>query len=229
MQTPKEEYHYEFVRGVSACIITLGVMPLTANAELNRGREAYGRGEYVKAAAELSVPDTITAPRAKFLPGVMHANGQGVAQDRAKAIELFRQARAQGFAPADDALEALGEPRLGSGNGPAGTREQTHKHGDLVHAGPPHLASAEAARAPAPQTTPAPPAPARRASAAAVPQRPPAPRMNTGTVALQLGAFTAVGRAERGWNTIDKRAGSLTADLTVTFPSVAIGGPPSIE
>jgi cell division protein FtsN len=49
--------------------------------------------------------------------------------------------------------------------------------------------------------------------------------MNTGTVALQLGAFTAVGRAERGWNTIDKRAGSLTADLTVTFPSVAIGGP----
>jgi TPR repeat protein len=96
------------VRRVSACIVTLGVMPLAANAELNRGREAYDRGEYVKAPAELSVPDTIYAPRATFLLGVMHANGQGVAQDRTKAIELFRQASTQGFAPADDALEAFG-------------------------------------------------------------------------------------------------------------------------
>ncbi|MGK0171452.1 MAG: hypothetical protein ACI9W2_003182 [Gammaproteobacteria bacterium] len=55
-------------------------------------------------------------------------------------------------------------------------------------------------------------------------QRPPAPRMNTGTVALQLGAFSASSRAERAWNTIDKRAGSLTPDLTVTFPSVFVGG-----
>jgi hypothetical protein len=48
--------------------------------------------------------------------------------------------------------------------------------------------------------------------------------MNTGTVALQLGAFSASSQAERAWNTIDKRAGSLTPDLTVTFPSVFVGG-----
>lgn len=78
-------------------------------ADVNRANEAYDRGNYDQARSELSAADTIEEPSAQFLLGVMHANGQGVAQNRAEAVRYFRLAEQQGYAPAREALNGLGE------------------------------------------------------------------------------------------------------------------------
>jgi uncharacterized protein len=70
--------------------------PLAHADGLGRAIAAYNRGDYVRAARDLSVLAALGNPRAQGLLGFLYENGFGVPQAYDAAADLYTQAAAQG-------------------------------------------------------------------------------------------------------------------------------------
>lgn len=120
-----------------------------------KAREAYRSGDYYLAAERLIVLARQGDPRGQYALGYLYYRGQGVLGDRARAMELFRMAAAQGNAKARQAL-ALLEGRVAVNAPPA---ERTGNTVAVVEppaapgAHSPATASAEVSEPPAQEAT----------------------------------------------------------------------------
>lgn len=72
-----------------------------------KAREAYEAGDYFVAAERLIILARRGDPRGQYALGFLYYQGQGVLSDRARAIELFRAAAAQGNPKAIRALAMI--------------------------------------------------------------------------------------------------------------------------
>ena len=79
-------------------VLLLLVRPVAAG--IDEASRAYGRGEYMAAAAELTPLARAGNPRAQFLLGRMTFYGHALPQDTAVAADWYRRAAEQGYAPA---------------------------------------------------------------------------------------------------------------------------------
>lgn len=120
-----------------------------------KAREAYRSGDYYLAAERLIVLARQGDPRGQYALGYLYYRGQGVLGDRARAMELFRMAAAQGNAKARQAL-ALLEGRVAANAPPAERTGNTVAVVEAPAAPDPHspaTASAEVSVPPAQGST----------------------------------------------------------------------------
>ena len=68
----------------------------SARADVRTGIAAYARGDYPRAMREFEAGAEKGDPQALYNLGVAYAEGKAVPADRAKAIDLYRQATAHG-------------------------------------------------------------------------------------------------------------------------------------
>lgn len=80
---------------------------LTPDALFVQAHETYRAGDHFLAAEQLIVLARQGDARGRYALGYLYYHGQGVLGDRARALELFRQAAAQGNAKAIKALSLL--------------------------------------------------------------------------------------------------------------------------
>ena len=72
-----------------------------AQEKITQGKKLYNAGQYDSAFPLLMKGvETINDPEAQYFLGKMYGEGHGVAQDYAAAVEWYRKAAEQGFAPA---------------------------------------------------------------------------------------------------------------------------------
>jgi TPR repeat protein len=83
----------------SACLLLLATTAHSAST-LEEGRAAYASGDYKAAIGHWEALIKEGRPEGLFFLGVMYAEGKGVAQDHAKAFELYTEAAEKDFAPA---------------------------------------------------------------------------------------------------------------------------------
>ncbi len=98
------------IRGASialVCQIALMATAVFAAADVKTAEAALARGEYQTALDNLRPLADKGRADALYLLGTLYANGDGVGQDDAKAIECFRAAAAKGNKSAAQALVAL--------------------------------------------------------------------------------------------------------------------------
>lgn len=76
-------------------------------AGLDEGKEAFKRRDYQTAMRELLPLAEQGVAEAQMGVGIMHANGQGVAENPAEAAKWFRRAAEQGLADAQTELGAM--------------------------------------------------------------------------------------------------------------------------
>ena len=92
--------------------VALALAAPVAAQDFDTGLEAYERGDYAAAQREwLPLAEQGNAEAQTYL-GVMHRDGQGVAQDYAEALRWYRMAADQGHAAAQyNAYEISAAPR----------------------------------------------------------------------------------------------------------------------
>jgi len=92
-------------KSLAAVLLLLNLSLLTAwAADLQRGLDAYQRGDYATALSQFEPLAEQGDPVAQFSLGVMYDNGEGVIQDYEKAFQWFRRAAEQGHARAQGHL-----------------------------------------------------------------------------------------------------------------------------
>ncbi len=89
-----------------ALVIVLVAAPAWA-ADLEAGKEAYDRGDYVTALKEWRPLAEHGHAKAQFDLGVMYRKGRGVPQDDKEAVRWYRLAAAQGLAEAQNNLGVM--------------------------------------------------------------------------------------------------------------------------
>jgi uncharacterized protein len=88
---------------VFAALISISLVQ-AATAGLDEGLAAYRSGDYQTALRELQPLAESGMPEAQLVLGIMHANGQGVAEDGSEAVKWIRGAAEQGLAQAQLSL-----------------------------------------------------------------------------------------------------------------------------
>lgn len=89
-------------------ILLVGYLPVRdAQAALEDGYAAYGRGDHETAFLEFLALAEQGDPAAQYSLAYMYYQGEGVPQDPAKAVEWYRQSAMQGIAEAELALGLL--------------------------------------------------------------------------------------------------------------------------
>ncbi len=90
-------------------ILVLALLwPVTLLADVQAGRDAYNRRDYVTAYREFLPLAQQGDSSAQTNLGLMYDNGWGVPQDDVEAVRWYRLAAAQG--DASDAFEEMAEP-----------------------------------------------------------------------------------------------------------------------
>ena len=88
--------------GVKQVLLTAAV-----NTALDKAYDAYNKKDYQEAAKQFLEAAEVGDPDAQWIMGSLYAEGKGVTQDDAKAIEWFRKAADQGDADAQKSLGAM--------------------------------------------------------------------------------------------------------------------------
>ena len=81
-------------------LLSLSSIPLSSAADLMKGSEAYGKGDYETAFKEWHPLAEQGLAEAQYFLGGMYHFGDGVAQDHFQAVHWFRKAAEQGNANA---------------------------------------------------------------------------------------------------------------------------------
>lgn len=169
-------------------------------AQVNVGLLLYNGGKKKEALPWLKKAAEMDDPRAQYILGTEMFNGQIVGKDWATAYALMTRAASQGLPPAAQNLEAM-EKIV-----PLAQRKQgialAQKWGTPAASAPPPARSA---------ATPARSQPPARAVAAATPPRAAQSPAAAGKWRVQLGAFGSAANAQRHWNAVRAKAGSLSA------------------
>ena len=84
------------MKKVTAFAVLLVVLAAPAWAGWNEGVLAYFRGDYATAFREMKPLAEQGHASAQYNLGIMYEKGQGVPQDYAEAVKLFRKAAEQG-------------------------------------------------------------------------------------------------------------------------------------
>ena len=177
-------------------------------AQVNVGLLLYNGGKKKEALPWLKKAAEMDDPRAQYILGTEMFNGEIVGKDWATAYALMTRAASQGLPPAAQNLEAM-EKIV-----PLAQRKQGIS---LAQKWAPPASSAP----PAPRSAPTPARsqpPARAIAAAAPPRAAPAPAA-AGKWRVQLGAFSSAANAQRHWNAVRAKAGSLSALQPALVPS----------
>lgn len=213
---------YMLGRGVRQDLATAETLfARSARMGNTRAADAYGllvfqRGDHAAAMPYVEAAARRGDPRAQYLLGVAHFNGDVVAKDWVRAYALVSLARQHGFEAAQSALEQM-DRYLSS--------EQRRQGADLATriAGgeaPVRPAAAEPAPTPAAVRAPSPP----RYSP---PGKPPAPSRGQGQWRVQLGVFRDAGNADALWATVRGRpelSGHARIDLSGTTTTALQAG-----
>lgn len=80
--------------------MALASTPVYAASALEEGKAAYQSGDYRTAIVNWRLLIQEGQPEGSFFLGTMYSEGKGVAQDHAKAFELYSEAAEKGFVPA---------------------------------------------------------------------------------------------------------------------------------
>ena len=97
-----------------AAILSALLLALPAAAQdLQKGIEAYERGDYAAALKEWRPLAEQGLAAAQYNLGLIYANGQGVKQDYAEAVKWYRRAAEQGDAEAQNNLGVMYEKGQG--------------------------------------------------------------------------------------------------------------------
>ena len=101
------------MRYVAVLVIALTTLAGAARADLAAGFDAYRRGDFATALAELRPLAEAGAPEAQQLLGEMYLHGNGVPADFTTAAEWLRKAARTGHSQAQLALAGLYANGLG--------------------------------------------------------------------------------------------------------------------
>lgn len=189
-----------------------------APAATNYGIMLAQDGKKIEAANEWTRAAAAGEPRAQYMMGVMHFNGDAVAKDWPLAYAYMLRSNNAGFTQAATALATM------NGSIPIGERNRGEEIATAMANGsfkPQPAPAPVAAKPAAPQAAPKPAteksAPAT-ASAMAPARKPPAPVPATpatesrGDWRVQLGAYSQIETAREGWNAINAKRRTLLGE-----------------